>query len=169
MKKNKNYLDTTEGRLNQLRHLMILVVFLSPFILMMTESKLIIINEMIMLAGAFIAMIGAAVSLPINFKIMGSILRKNVLRKDGPFKYCRNPFYLGQTMFIAGAGIMVLCWMNIVAIILLIILTHLTIKAEEKKLKEKFGNDYARYKAVTPRYFPKNLTEFIKSIYAKAD
>ena len=168
MKKNVNYLNTTEGRLNKLRHLMILVIFLSPFILVMTEKKLIIANEMVMLAGAFIAMLGAVVSLPINSKIMGSITMKNVLRKDGPFKHCRNPFYLGQTIFVAGASIMVLCWVNIVAVILLFILTHLTIKAEEKKLKEKFGNDYMLYKAVTPRYFPKNIPGFIKSIYKKA-
>jgi len=164
MKKN-NYLETPEGSLNLWRHVMVMVIFFSPAVLLMLKQKLIIMNSTIMISGGIIAIIGMLIALPLNFKMMGKIIKTDALVKDGPYQYCRNPFYLGQVIAMIGAVLIIFCWQNVIALLFLLVLNHRTIKQEEKRLKARFGNKYQRYCLVTPRYLPRHPIAFLIAIY----
>ncbi|MFA4942386.1 MAG: methyltransferase [Patescibacteria group bacterium] len=163
MKKSNEYLETSEGSLNLWRHVVIIVIWISPLWLVLSGKKL-VVGPMIWL-GLILSIVGVIIALPLNAKFMGRMARLKVFLKDGPFKYCRNPFYLGQTLYMIGLAMALYCWQNVVAGIVLLVLTHLTVLKEEEKLTEKFGRSYLNYKRQTPRYFPKDLVGFFKSIF----
>ena len=72
----------------------------------------------------------------------------------GPYRWVRNPMYLGAALVILGAGVFV----GSPAIVLLapafLLLMHVVVVAyEEPSLAARFGEDYARYRAAVPRWF----------------
>jgi protein-S-isoprenylcysteine O-methyltransferase Ste14 len=75
---------------------------------------------------------------------------------SGPFRYCRNPMYVGAILAFFGGGLIV----GSISIILLggafWLLTHiLTIRVEEPDLTRRFGNSYIEYKAKVNRWIPR--------------
>ena len=61
----------------------------------------------------------------------------------GPFRFSRNPMYLGMILFVAGLGIAVsTLWGLIAAFFLWAILHWGVVRREEIYLKAKFGDDY---------------------------
>lgn len=77
------------------------------------------------------------------------------LTTDGPYSLCRNPLYLFSAIGAIGVG---LCTRTLTAPLLLIALFALyypgIIRREEGRLSVLFGEDYRRYCASTPRFFP---------------
>jgi protein-S-isoprenylcysteine O-methyltransferase Ste14 len=72
---------------------------------------------------------------------------------DGPYRYSRNPGYLG--MAFAYAGIAVLAgapWAFVPLIPTLIIIDRGVVAREERYLEGKFGSQYVRYKARARRW-----------------
>ncbi len=72
---------------------------------------------------------------------------------DGPFRYSRNPLYLSLTAMYMGVAMV----MNVLGLILplpliLWIMQCGVIAREEDYLERKFGEEYRRYKAKTPRW-----------------
>jgi protein-S-isoprenylcysteine O-methyltransferase Ste14 len=71
----------------------------------------------------------------------------------GPFRYTRNPAYLGMAMIFAGVS----CLANALPAMMLLPAALLTIQRgvierEERYLKREFGEEYLRYKAQTRRW-----------------
>ncbi len=75
------------------------------------------------------------------------------LVEDGPFRWTRNPMYVGGTLAMIGAALIVpLDWLPLLLPVSVVFL-HLAIVApEERYLEGKFGDRYRRYKARVPRY-----------------
>jgi len=160
----KNYLETNEGILNSLRHLFMLFIWFSlPFLVFLNQK--IDLNMAIIIPALILTIVGSVIALPLNFKTMGKLAKSNELLKSGPYQYCRNPFYLGQTMSVVGLAFILFCWANVIFVLFFLVLTHLTVKSEEAKLEKKFRYSYRRYKMDTPRYFPKQPIIFLKSIF----
>jgi len=94
---------------------------------------------------------------------IGGFKRRELIT-DGPYSIVRNPLYVSSLIGAIGIG---LASENllILAVILLFYLLYypFTILAEEKKLADKFGNDYIEYAGRTPRFWPK------LSLYKKAE
>ncbi|MGI9393889.1 MAG: methyltransferase family protein [Boseongicola sp.] len=64
--------------------------------------------------------------------------------QDGPYRFSRNPMYLGLILFVAGLGIAVATfWGPIMACLLWAILHWGVVLREEKYLRTKFGDDYS--------------------------
>lgn len=72
---------------------------------------------------------------------------------DGPYRYSRNPIYLGYTLLmVAGGLILGNGWLMIAAPIAAILTTLIAIRYEELYLLVRFGVDFERYCKRTRRW-----------------
>ena len=72
---------------------------------------------------------------------------------SGPFRFTRNPMYLGLTVFYTGLMIVFdLTWGLLFLPIVIWLLTVWVIMPEEKYLERKFGAEYLDYKAKVRRW-----------------
>jgi protein-S-isoprenylcysteine O-methyltransferase Ste14 len=72
---------------------------------------------------------------------------------SGPYRYSRNPIYLG--IVIAGAGIALAfntCWMLFSVLAFALIANKHVIEKEEDYLDRKFGESYSNYRRETRRW-----------------
>ncbi|HEX5812996.1 MAG TPA: isoprenylcysteine carboxylmethyltransferase family protein [Pseudonocardia sp.] len=71
----------------------------------------------------------------------------------GPFRISRNPMYTGHAVSCAGAALWAGSWWPLMVLPLSMLATHrLVIGPEEEYLGERFGDDYARYRAHVRRW-----------------
>ena len=86
---------------------------------------------------------------------------KKIFRTEGKlvatgiYGHVRHPQYLGFLVLTMGINVL---WLTISTIILwpiLAILYYRLAKEEEKKLEEKFGEEYKRYKSKVPMFIPR--------------
>jgi protein-S-isoprenylcysteine O-methyltransferase Ste14 len=82
--------------------------------------------------------------------------RKNLqLITAGPFSVARNPLYSFSILGAAGAGAQLgSTSAALIFAVLAWVLFYLVVQREERLLSERFGADYAAYKAVVPRFLP---------------
>ena len=72
---------------------------------------------------------------------------------SGPYRYTRNPIYLGYTLTTAGIGLAVLNpWCIVTAIVAAAVTSIVAIKREELHLLSRFGIDFERYCNGTSRW-----------------
>ena len=70
----------------------------------------------------------------------------------GPYRFTRNPQYLGNNVLFLGLSIIAnseLLWVTHALLALVFIITPLS---EEVWLKEQYGEEYERYRRDTPRF-----------------
>jgi protein-S-isoprenylcysteine O-methyltransferase Ste14 len=76
-----------------------------------------------------------------------------VLLESGPYRFTRNPIYIGFVIFYFGLAIMLTsAWMLVLLIPVLIILQRGVVEREEAYLQAKFGEAYRKYRARVPRW-----------------
>ncbi|MGA8689441.1 MAG: isoprenylcysteine carboxylmethyltransferase family protein [Methyloceanibacter sp.] len=76
-----------------------------------------------------------------------------VLVESGPYKFTRNPIYIGFVILYFGLAIVLTSvWMLLLLIPGLIILQCGVVEREETHLQAKFGESYRRYQARVPRW-----------------
>jgi protein-S-isoprenylcysteine O-methyltransferase Ste14 len=112
------------------------------------------------IAGATTAALGAALGLATirSLKRAGTNLRPDrpttALVTSGPFRYTRNPAYVGATMLYIGAA---LAARSVPALtflpIALIVLERGVVEREERYLERRFGEHYRAYMRDVPRWF----------------
>jgi protein-S-isoprenylcysteine O-methyltransferase Ste14 len=72
---------------------------------------------------------------------------------QGPYRYTRNPIYVGMTAVTAGIGLaMGNIWVLVLAPAALLAVHFPAVLPEEAYLADKFGESYLRYKAQVRRY-----------------
>jgi protein-S-isoprenylcysteine O-methyltransferase Ste14 len=75
------------------------------------------------------------------------------LISQGPYRFTRNPMYLGITLFEFGLGLAVNnLWISLFAVPALVTVHFLAVLPEEKYLFEKFGESYKVYLTQVRRY-----------------
>ena len=75
---------------------------------------------------------------------------------SGPFRYCRNPMYVGAILTFFGAGLIVRSTSILLLGCLFWLLTHiLVLTVEEPDLTRRFGESYTAYKAKVHRWIPR--------------
>jgi protein-S-isoprenylcysteine O-methyltransferase Ste14 len=73
---------------------------------------------------------------------------------EGPFRYRRNPIYLGDVLILLGLAQLALnIWFAILAPVFALAVLKLAIEPEERHLEERFGQAYLDYKERTRRWF----------------
>ena len=72
---------------------------------------------------------------------------------QGPYKFTRNPMYVGMTCVEVGLGVAVNnAWISVLAFPALAAVHFIAVLPEERYLSEKFGESYTRYLAQSRRY-----------------
>jgi len=74
----------------------------------------------------------------------------------GPYRYVRNPMYLGAAVVLIGFGLLYQSLSMVLFSLLFLILAHVfVIVHEEHALEKTFGKSYREYKERVPRWIPK--------------
>jgi protein-S-isoprenylcysteine O-methyltransferase Ste14 len=73
---------------------------------------------------------------------------------DGPYRYVRNPLYLGMWLLTAALSILMPPGGALFAMVAVILLGVALVLAEERKLSVDGGDAYAAYRRQVPRFFP---------------
>ncbi|MCM2293587.1 isoprenylcysteine carboxylmethyltransferase family protein [Allorhizobium sp. BGMRC 0089] len=113
----------------------------------------------VMMGGALTAAIGLSLSLWAirTLLVYDTTLspRRSALRlvTDGPYRYSRNPIYLGYTLLMMAAGLLSgNGWLIIAAPVAAALTTLIAIRCEEMHLLVRFGVDFERYCQRTRRW-----------------
>ena len=71
----------------------------------------------------------------------------------GPYRFTRNPMYVGLTFITIGLGLALdNAWISLLALPSLVIIHYLAVVPEERYLSEKFGEPYRHYLTRVRRY-----------------
>lgn len=103
--------------------------------------------------------IGGAVGiagLAIRAWAAGHLRKHQMLAKGGPYAFTRNPLYFGSVILAAGfivAGGSI--WAGIVVAAYLAVFYTVVMRREERELSAKYGEDFARYAAAVPLFWPR--------------
>jgi protein-S-isoprenylcysteine O-methyltransferase Ste14 len=81
-------------------------------------------------------------------------VRLGDLTRSGPYRFTRNPLYLGN--FVQAIGIGMLGPWPVLVLLTILVLAYclLLVAVEEPHLARKNGAAYARYRATVPQFFP---------------
>jgi protein-S-isoprenylcysteine O-methyltransferase Ste14 len=72
---------------------------------------------------------------------------------SGPFRYSRNPIYLGDWLILAGFSLwFATLWPILLSPVVWLMLRHWVIRHEEEHLEARFGQQYRNYKASVRRW-----------------
>ena len=81
--------------------------------------------------------------------------KSETLVTGGPYRYVRNPIYLGAFTFILALGFGAANWLLILPALGLVVIIYAQIGKEELMLIDRFGDEYREYVKQTPRLIPK--------------
>lgn len=71
----------------------------------------------------------------------------------GPYRFSRNPMYVGLTLAYSGAALLFnVVWPLLVLPVVLVVMTTMVIRREERHLQEMFGEAYAAYRGRVRRW-----------------
>ena len=72
---------------------------------------------------------------------------------QGPYRFTRNPMYVGMTLLTIGLGVALNnLWISLFALPALLVVHLIAVLPEEKYLAEKFGDGYRSYLSRVRRY-----------------
>jgi protein-S-isoprenylcysteine O-methyltransferase Ste14 len=72
----------------------------------------------------------------------------------GPYRYTRNPMYLGHLIFLTGLAITFWSWFALIILAARAIWFQRRVLHDEARLTEKFGDEYRAYCAQVKRWIP---------------
>jgi len=73
---------------------------------------------------------------------------------EGPYRFVRNPMYLGHMIFMAGLALTFHSWTALALLLVHIPWFHGRVKRDEAHLEEMFGAPYRDYRARVKRWIP---------------
>jgi protein-S-isoprenylcysteine O-methyltransferase Ste14 len=114
---------------------------------------LVVTGALLFVAGATIMLLAAGLFRQLGTRIPPS-QPTTLVATTGPYRWSRNPMYLGMALIYAGLAIGFdgPVALALLPLVLLAIQTRV-IAREERYLEAKFGDDYRRYKAEVRRWF----------------
>jgi protein-S-isoprenylcysteine O-methyltransferase Ste14 len=72
----------------------------------------------------------------------------------GPYRYTRNPMYLGHLIFMLGLAITFRSWLALALLAFHAVWFHRRVLGDEARLLALFGDEYARYMRSVKRWIP---------------
>ena len=90
-----------------------------------------------------------------QWRLKAGVYADHVLIQSGPYRYVRHPIYASMLALLLATGLLLASLTAcIVALVVFLIGTEIRIHAEERLLAERFGQQFAGYKARVPAYIP---------------
>ena len=72
----------------------------------------------------------------------------------GPYRYCRNPMYLGHLIFLAGLALTLRSLVAAGFLVFSIFYFHARVRRDEARLADRFGEEYNAYRGRVKRWLP---------------
>jgi protein-S-isoprenylcysteine O-methyltransferase Ste14 len=72
----------------------------------------------------------------------------------GPYRWMRNPMYLGHLVFLAGLALVLASWIGAAVLVFHAAWFHRRVRADERHLAELFGEPYREYCRHVKRWLP---------------
>lgn len=86
----------------------------------------------------------------------GHIRKNEDLARSGPYRFTRNPLYLGSLLIGSGLGLQSGIWWLAPAFLPLFLAVYLAVmKQEEKDLEDRFGDRFRDYRGRVPLFLPR--------------
>ena len=73
---------------------------------------------------------------------------------EGPYRYARNPMYLGHLIFMAGLAVSFASWLGVALVAFHAAWFHRRVLRDEARLESRFGSSYLDYTAQVKRWIP---------------
>lgn len=106
--------------------------------------------------GVFVGSAGLALCLYaiVTFRSVPKVLcmKKGALTTAGPYRWSRNPQYVGWFLFLLGFALNDWSLWCLAALLVVAISLHLLVLVEEEHLHHVFGDPYDRFRQTVPRY-----------------
>ena len=98
----------------------------------------------------------AAAGLALRAAAAGHIRKNDVLAVSGPYRYTRNPLYLGSALLALGFVIAAASWLlAALAAAMLFVIYLPVIRREEAFLAARFGAEFEAFRRTVPRLLPR--------------
>jgi protein-S-isoprenylcysteine O-methyltransferase Ste14 len=80
------------------------------------------------------------------------------LAQGGPYRYVRNPVYVANVLILAGLALAAeLPYLAPILAVWAVLVYHLAVLFEEKRLEHRYGDEYGAYCAQVPRWLPRSI------------
>lgn len=157
------YRRSPEGVLNVIRHVLyITTVIIAPPLYV--SHRIVGLERMRMLLAACIIIFGILTAIVSDKGIKRLIEAqedgKRAMQTDGIFSVSRHPFYTSQTIVMIGVILLFPSWPVVGVFVFYGLMTWLTMREEEVNMINEFGEEYKRYRSVTP-IFPTKIWKLI--------
>jgi len=76
------------------------------------------------------------------------------LVSGGPYRFCRNPMYLGQLIFLAGLAFVLDSWLAAAVFVFHVVWFDRRVRDDEARLAALFGDSYREYSSRVRRWIP---------------
>lgn len=145
------------GNLGALGLLLLVAMFLAPNLILEYATTYEMPSTPLDYVGILVGAVGLLLCL-LSIVVFRSPLKvlcldQGTLAEAGPYRWSRNPQYVGWFMFLLGFALNDWSWWCLVALIIVATYLHLLILIEEEHLNRVFGEQYAVYRQVVSRYF----------------
>jgi len=109
-------------------------------------------NLPVLVAGAIVALPG----LVLRGIAAGYVEKGKKLAACGPYRYSRNPLYVGSFIIGLGFAIAAASWILAVLFVIYFIAVYVPVIGREgEELRDRFGGEYERYVASVPAFLPR--------------
>jgi len=108
----------------------------------------------LVLSGAILLIVGLIFYFS-SVRLLLNGLKSGKLVTSGTFSLCQNPLYVSFIFFLIPAiSLLINSWMVLITCIAGYIPLKMFIKDEYRELEKYFGDEYLKYRAETPEFFP---------------
>jgi protein-S-isoprenylcysteine O-methyltransferase Ste14 len=111
-----------------------------------------VVGSLLILTGFLIRLWAAYYFYKNHIKVIATFAQGTLIT-SGPYRYSRNPLYLGGNVFIFfGAGLLFGSPVALAITAIHLPFLDLFIRREERQLEQKFGEEWSRYKRTVRRW-----------------
>lgn len=144
------------GRLTLLGFLLLVAMFLMPNIIIEFATVYEMPGTLLDYVGVSVGVVGVLLCL-ISITVFGSVMKvmcldAGKLSVSGPYRWSRNPQYVGWFLFLLGFSLTDWSLWCLAALLIVAVNLHLLVLVEEEHLRRVFGERYVGFCSEIPRY-----------------